>query len=81
MSLRDAFLETTDPIAKRRADDAREAWLQDRLLQSQQAREAMREEAERIIAASRKSIQPRLRQVLDDCQADHDDEREGGWAV
>lgn len=49
--------------------------------QSKEALAAMRAEAERIIAESRPSIQPRLRAVLDDCQRDYDDEREFGWAV
>lgn len=34
-----------------------------------------------LIAASRKSIQPRLREVLDECQADYDAEREFGWCA
>ena len=33
---------------------------------------AMREEAERIIANSRRSIRPRLRKLLDELQADYD---------
>ena len=45
------------------------------------AAEAMRDEADRIIAASRKSTQPRLREVLSDVQYDADEEREYGWAL
>ena len=41
----------------------------------------MRAEGERVIAASRPSIQPMLQAALDDCQADYDLEREFGWAV
>ena len=40
----------------------------------------IRAEGEALIAASRPSIQPRLQEVLDECQADHDEEREFGWA-
>ena len=45
------------------------------------AAEAMRDEAALIIAGSRKSIQPRLREVLSDVQYDADEERESGWAM
>lgn len=55
-------------------------WLAQKRIESAQRVAAMREEAERMIAESRKSIQPRLRQVLEECQADYDDEREYGWA-
>ena len=51
--------------------DLRDAWLEMKLAETAQRRAAMREEAERIIAESRASIRPRLRQVLDDCQADY----------
>ena len=61
-------------------NDLRDAWLEMKLAESAQRVAAAKEEAERIIAASRASIRPRLRQVLDDCQADYDTERESGWA-
>jgi hypothetical protein len=60
--------------------DPHELWLAEQERISAQRLAAMREEAERMIAESRKSIQPRLRQVLDDCQRDYDEEREYGWA-
>ena len=36
---------------------------------------------EALIAASRPSIRLRLRDALDECQADYDEEREFGWAL
>lgn len=55
-------------------------WLEQKRAEFAQRNAAMLEEAERMIAASRKSIQPRLRQVLEECQADYDEEGEFGWA-
>lgn len=42
---------------------------------------SLRAEGERIIAQSRPSIQPMLRDALDECQRDYDEEREFGWAI
>lgn len=57
------------------------AWLDEQLAESALRVEAVRKGAEEMIANSRKSIQPRLRRIVDDCQADYDTERESGWAA
>lgn len=42
---------------------------------------SLRADGERIIAASRPSIQPMLRDALDECERDYAEEREFGWAI
>ncbi len=42
---------------------------------------SMRASGEAMIGASQLSIQPGMREALDECQADYDEERLFGWSL
>lgn len=52
-------------------------WIANRLEDSARRLAEVNAETQRIIAESRPSIQPMLRQALDECQADHDEQPDG----